>query len=234
MVSKINKQTNTLSINTISRSINTDGDAIVPYEVTGQGATYFSCFKYYAVKSLRQEILSIYIRQLIYFNKSKFEQRYIQPLVNLVKTIYNKNIQFNLVDLKYLYFNSDIFSETLIIKLKNRKNNILTVLDKSLQMFTLPDIDKLVMHNDIYIRKKRLQNLKVDSFTNNEDLKVNRKIYRSEGNSYQNLESHIMNYDQSSTIDNINSDQGLKAHKVYVSLNYLSLAVKIQDGLEGK
>lgn len=174
MVSKINQQTNTVSMYTISR--NTSINANVPYEVMCQGATSFSCFKYYAVKSLRQEILSIYIKKLIYFNKSKFEQRYLQPMVNLVKTVYNKNIQFNLVDLKYLYLNSDIFSETLITKLKNRKNSILRVLDRSLRMFTLPDIDKLALHNDIYIRKRNVQNLKVNNYINNENLKVNDKI----------------------------------------------------------
>ena len=126
------------------------------------------CLKYYAIKSLREEILSVYIKQLIYFNNSKFDRRYLQPLINLVNKIYNKNIQFNIVDLKYLYLNSYIFSETLLTKLKNRKNNVLKVLDKSLQMFTVPDMDKLAVYGDIYTRKRRLQNLKVGKFINKE------------------------------------------------------------------
>lgn len=93
---------------------------------------FYSFYNNYVAKSLREEILSIYIRQLIHFNKSKFDQRFILPLVDLVQKIYNKNIQFNIVDLKYIYLNSYIFSETLMTKLKNRKNNIIKVLDKSL------------------------------------------------------------------------------------------------------
>ena len=86
--------------------------------------------KYYAVKSLRKEILSTYIKQLISFNQSKFEERYLKPLINLVKKTYNKKTEFNIVNLKYLYFNSYIFSDTLVTKLKNRKNKLLTVLRK--------------------------------------------------------------------------------------------------------
>nr|YP_010618336.1 ribosomal protein subunit 3 [Cladonia subulata]WAX01726.1 ribosomal protein subunit 3 [Cladonia subulata] len=134
---------------------------------------FYSFYKNYAAKSLREEILSIYIRQLIQFNKSKFDQRFILPLVNLVQKIYNKNIQFNIVDLKYIYLNSYIFSETLMTKLKNRKNNIIKVLDKSLWLFTVPDMDKLAVYNDIYTREKRLQNLKANSFTNNEAFNLN-------------------------------------------------------------
>ena len=129
---------------------------------------FYSIYKNYAAKSLREEILSTYIRQLIQFNKSKFDQRFILPLVDLVQKIYNKNIQFNIVDLKYIYLNSYIFSETLMTKLKNRKNNIIKVLDKSLWLFTVPDMDKLAVYNDIYTREKKLQNLKANSFTNNE------------------------------------------------------------------
>nr|WBP63425.1 ribosomal protein subunit 3 [Cladonia petrophila] len=134
---------------------------------------FYYFYNNYAAKSLREEILSIYIRQLIQFNRSKFDQRFILPLVNLVQKIYNKNIQFNIVDLKYIYLNSYIFSETLMTKLKNRKNNIIKVLDKSLWLFTVPDMDKLAVYNDIYTREKRLQNLRANSFTNNEAFNLN-------------------------------------------------------------
>ena len=133
--------------------------------------TYYF-FKYYAVKSLREEMLSVYIKQLIYFNQSKFDQRFIQPLIDQVKKIYNKNIQINLVDLKYLYLNSFVFSETLLTKLKNRNNNIIKVLDKSLSMFTVPDMNKLAVYNDIYNRSKRLQNITVKNFTKDKHLKL--------------------------------------------------------------
>lgn len=132
--------------------------------------------KDYAFKSLRREILSVYFRQLIFFNKSKFEERYLLPLVSLAKRVYNKEIQFNLVDLKYLYLDSYIFSETLVTKLRNRKNRLLRVLRTSLLMFKLPVMDRIAVYNQIYNRKRKLQNMKIHSITfKYSDLQVNKK-----------------------------------------------------------
>lgn len=122
--------------------------------------------KAYVLKSLRREMLSIYFRQLISFNKSKFENRYLAPLTNLTKSILAKKVEFNIVNLKYLYLNSQIFTETLVTKLKNRKNRLLKVLKTSLLMFKLPSLDKTrrtALYNEIYNRKRKVQNLKLVS-----------------------------------------------------------------------
>lgn len=184
---------------------------------------FYSFYKNYAAKCLREEILSVYIRQLIYFNKSKFDQKYIMPLADLVKKIYNKNIQFNIVDLKYIYLNSYIFSETLLTKLKNRKNNIIKVLDKSLWLFTVPDMDKLAVYNDIYTREKRLQNLKADSFTKVEDLNL-----RTSNN---NKILQLLFSDNSETlrINTINNKQSLKNNS---DSDLLHVQPKDKDGVD--
>lgn len=119
--------------------------------------------KDYALKSFRKEILSVYFRQLISFNKSKLDERYLLPLAKLLRRIYNKEIQFNVVNLKYLYLNSHIFSETLTTKLSNRKNRLLSVLKKSLLMFKVPAMDRTAIYDEIYSRKKTLQNTSIDN-----------------------------------------------------------------------
>ncbi len=121
--------------------------------------------KDYVTKCLRREIFSIYFRQLLLFNKSKFDERYLLPLTRLAKRVYNKKIEFNLVDLKYLYLNSYIFSETLVTKIRNRKNRLLRVLRTSLLMFKLPLMDRIAVYDEIYNRKRKLQNLKVQDLT---------------------------------------------------------------------
>ena len=126
-----------------------------------------SYLKHYVTRSLRKEMLYIYLLQLISFNESKFEKRYLLPLTTLVKKVYNKKVEFNLVNLKYLYLNSYIFSETLVTKLRNRKNRLLRVLKTSLLMFKLPSIDRSALYEEIYNRKRKLQNLKVDNKTAN-------------------------------------------------------------------
>lgn len=126
-----------------------------------------SYLKHYITRSLRKEMLSIYLWQLVSFNESKFEKRYLLPITSLVRKVYNKKVEFNIVNLKYLYLNSYIFSETLVTKLRNRSNRLLKVLKTSLLMFKLPFIDRSALYEEIYNRKRKLQNLKIDNTTDN-------------------------------------------------------------------
>ena len=117
---------------------------------------YFSDYVY---KSLRKEIYSVCLKQLIAFSKLKFEKRCVGPLVREVKRIYDKKIEFNFVNLKYLHLNSSIFSETIVTKLRSKQNKLLRVLKNSLLMFELPAINRQAVYDDIYNKKFISQNL---------------------------------------------------------------------------
>ena len=95
----------------------------------------------------RKEKLFLYYKYLLWFNKSKFEKTYIYPLNKLIKNFYKKKIEFNIVNLKYLHLNSDILTESIAIKLKNRKNRLLKVLQFSLNKVKLPYYNK---YNEIF------------------------------------------------------------------------------------
>ena len=60
-------------------------------------------------------------KQLLYINKTKFEYSYLQGLINLIRKIYKKNVEFNIINLKYFYFNSDIFTQPLVLKLRKER-----------------------------------------------------------------------------------------------------------------
>lgn len=123
--------------------------------------------KDYVFKSLRKEIFSISFRQLIYFNKCKFEKHYLLPLNKLISYVYKKKVEFNIVNLKYMYLDSGIFSETLVTKLKNRNNRLLKVLKTSLMMFSLPPINSLAVFDEMYNKKKTVQNLNISRVLSN-------------------------------------------------------------------
>ena len=76
-----------------------------------------------------------------------------------MKKIYKKKIEFNLVTLKYLHLNSDIFTQILVLKLKNRKNRILGVLKTSLRAVNLPSVNKFFVLNEVFNRKNKLKDL---------------------------------------------------------------------------
>lgn len=129
----------------------------------------FTCYenqflKNLVSKSLDKEMLALYFEQILFFNKSKLNNTYLAAFTKLIKTVYKKNVDFNLVNLKYLHLNSYIFTETLVTKLKNKKNKLLRVLTASLSKFKVPVENKLATYDDIYSRSKTKQNLMLKDF----------------------------------------------------------------------
>src|SRR6202020_2776754 len=75
-------------------------------------------------KSLDKYLLHKYYQQLVFINKSKFNYNYLQFL-----KIYNKNVEFNLVNLRRFYLNSDILSESITIKIRKNRRKLLKYLN---------------------------------------------------------------------------------------------------------
>jgi hypothetical protein len=80
---------------------------------------------------------------LLKYNKAKFTRMFISKLVFLVQKIYNKKVQFNIVNLKKMHLNSDIYTQAVSLKLKNRDNTLYKVLKSSLRKIKLPIISKI-------------------------------------------------------------------------------------------
>ena len=78
-------------------------------------------YKTFIKKSIKRLKYYMYYKQLLYINKAKFENSYIQGLIDLIKKIYKKNIEFNIISLKYLYFNSDIYTQPMVLKLRKKR-----------------------------------------------------------------------------------------------------------------
>lgn len=135
-------------------------------------------YKDFILKSLEKEILTIYIKQLLYFNKSKFEDTYLLKLNNIIKKIYNKKIEFNIIHLKYIYLNSDILTESIILKLKRRKNYILKVLKKLFKIIKISPLNKVTLIRCIErdLSKKTVNNIRVYNKYLNDNL--NQKLFK--------------------------------------------------------
>jgi len=103
----------------------------------------------FLMKSLEKEMLKVYYENLLYLNRSKFENTTLLKFNNLISQFYKKKVEFNIVNLEYLYLNSDILSESIVIKLRKRSNRLLRVLKSSLNMVRLPFINKLSVSNNL-------------------------------------------------------------------------------------
>lgn len=90
---------------------------------------------------------------LINFEKSKFNSLFIRlgnlGLTSLVEKLYNKKVEIDLIELKSIHLNSDVFSSAVALKLRNRKNNVLRILRKAIiQMVRIPDLHTLITFDD--------------------------------------------------------------------------------------
>ena len=124
-------------------------------------------FRYFVKKILRRQIVFSYYKQLLVFNKTKFENKYVSILNDQIKKIYNKDVEFNFVSLKYPYFNNYIFTTALITKIKKLsrvKKSFMIAIKKSLNMLRIPSIKSQDIYEDMYNKKKVYQDHKVDSF----------------------------------------------------------------------
>jgi Mitochondrial ribosomal protein (VAR1) len=144
-------------------------------------------YKRFLKISLRRLKYYMFYKQLLYINKSKFDNSYLQGLINLIKKIYKKNIEFNLINLKYFYFNSDIFSQPLILKLR-KKRKLLRYLKACVRKVKIKNI-KLSEKSRYFFDLDNLFTLK-----NNDDIINNILFELMKKNKKDYLKKVILNY----------------------------------------
>jgi len=98
-------------------------------------------YKRFIKKSFSKLKYYMYFKQMLYINKAKYENTYLQGLINLIEKIYNKNVEFNIINLKYFYFNSAIYTQPLELKLKKKR--------------------KVLRYLKVLIRKAKIKNVKL-------------------------------------------------------------------------
>jgi len=121
--------------------------------------------------NLEKEIVMIaYYKLLLNLNKFKFEDKFITKLKSLISKIYHKKVEFNIINLKTLYFNSDIFTRIIALKLKNRDNSLLRVLKTSLSLVDISKINTIKERSNKYNIKElwinKVRNLNINSIIN--------------------------------------------------------------------
>ena len=124
---------------------------------------------------LEREINVIaYYKLLLSLNKSKFEDKFLLRLKPLIAKLYNKKVEFNMINLKTLYLNSDLFIEAISLKLKNRNNKLLQILKSSLSMVRLLKINRGIgQYNKVNIRElwvNKINNLHINMENSNSDI----------------------------------------------------------------
>jgi hypothetical protein len=104
------------------------------------------------------------LKLLKLLNLNKFRSGFINKLIDLIEKIYDKKVEFNIVKLKKLHFNSDLYTQIVALKLKNRKNRLYKILKSSLNKVNLPLFyKKAEKYNEINKDDILINNIRNDS-----------------------------------------------------------------------
>lgn len=80
--------------------------------------------------TMRKLRLYFLYKQLVQINRSKFSYTYLRLLKKQLEYLYNKNVEFNIINLNRFYLNSDILFESIKLKLRRNKRKMRKLLNK--------------------------------------------------------------------------------------------------------
>lgn len=84
------------------------------------------------------------LRLRLSLNKNKFEETFLNKLSLLIGKYYGKKVEFNIVNLKSIAYNSDIFTEILTLKLKKAKSGPIKRINSLLGRVVLPEVNTII------------------------------------------------------------------------------------------
>lgn len=76
-------------------------------------------------------------------NKYKFEEKFLGILSNTLSQIYSKKIEFNIVNLKNIVFNTDLFTEISTKKIQKRNTRVSKIIRIMLNKAKLPRVNRI-------------------------------------------------------------------------------------------
>jgi hypothetical protein len=112
------------------------------------------------------------LRLRLSLNKNKFEERFLNKLSLLLEKYYGKKVEFNIVNLKSIAYNSDIFTEILTLKIKKEQSNSLHAMNSLLSKVPLPEVNSLIERGrvekliDLNIFENKYKNYNINSVIN--------------------------------------------------------------------
>lgn len=76
-------------------------------------------------------------------NKYKFEGKFLAILSNILSKIYSKQIEFNIVNLKNIVFNTDLFTEISTKKIQKQNTRVSKIINTMLNKAKLPIVNRI-------------------------------------------------------------------------------------------
>lgn len=136
-------------------------------------------------------------------NKYKFEEIFLYKLSKFIGKFYNKKIELNIINLKSIILNSDLFTKILTLKLKNKKANVIKMMSIILNKAVLPKVNRItekgtmIKSIDYNLIENKYKNLNLNSIIKDNNLsKILNELYYSvilNKNSYNKIYETVFN-----------------------------------------
>jgi hypothetical protein len=186
---------------------------------------YLKLYMTKVIKSLYSDKLK-FLRKYqfnYYLNKFKFDKQIMLPKLHniLSKVFENKKIEFNVINLKSITLNPEIFTEVLGLKLKRKKANVLRTMNNILEKVKLPQVNTVIERG--ILRENTFKSINQKNNTNllysifEKDLNKNKYGYNF--CHLNNLLSLTSKYESGLTTQNITSN--IKLNNDYVNISNL-------------
>jgi hypothetical protein len=113
-------------------------------------------YERYANTILVKLELYLYYKQLIISSELKTNYVYLIYLKKHLEKIYTKNIEFNLVNLRQFYLNSDILLESIVLKLSKNRRKLLIHLNKLKRKVKIYNEKNVYLLHSNLVKKKNI------------------------------------------------------------------------------
>ena len=138
-------------------------------------------FLYIRIKRLANNLYKILTtirryRLRLSLNRYKLEEQLLYKLSQLIRKYYGKKVELNIVNLKYMAFNVDIFTEILTSKIKKEKSSPISNMNALLSKIVLPEVNTIIERGrlernvDLDLVDNKFINLNVSSIINKNNL----------------------------------------------------------------
>ena len=126
------------------------------------------------VKNISKILITIRRYRLrLSLNKYKLEEQFLYELSQLISKFYGKKVEFNIVSLKSIAYNGDIFTEILTSKIKKEKSSTVFNMNALLSKIVLPKVNTIIERGrieknvDLELVSNKFKNANVSSIIEN-------------------------------------------------------------------
>lgn len=109
-------------------------------------------------------------------NKYKFEDKFLYKLTQYISKYYGKKVEFNIVNVKSIAYNGDIFTEILTSKIEKEQIGPIWMMNDLLSKVVLPKVNRIIERGrieknvDLELVDNKYKNLNISSIINNNNL----------------------------------------------------------------